>query len=213
MRATVVTIRTVLQPSNENSTHTIVIANSLARSTDEGLTWRLYHLNDNRVTFVDEATKTFRTETMAELVEKKRSAYARTDGRDSPEVNIAFTGARRLIVGVSALQTIVRVGGYVRELWIGTHPDIPPRLFALMQASETLTASHPALSRQIDSYLLSVRGFPLADHSELSYGDSKIVARRDVVSVAERNVPRSLLQIPRDYRDVTRPAERPRSAS
>src|SRR5262245_43253690 len=74
MRATVVTIRTTIQPDNKTFTHTIVIANDRARSTDELDFWRLFDTKANTVTFVDDATKTVRTETFDLLLKKHRQA-------------------------------------------------------------------------------------------------------------------------------------------
>src|SRR4051794_38829197 len=48
--ATVVTIQTSVQPGNRTLSHTLVIANDLARSGDEVDTWRLFDLKGNRVT-------------------------------------------------------------------------------------------------------------------------------------------------------------------
>src|SRR5687768_4124090 len=53
MRATVVTIKTTLQPSNRTTTHTILVGPEIARSTDEAGTWRLYDFKQNRIIFVD----------------------------------------------------------------------------------------------------------------------------------------------------------------
>ena len=60
MRATVVTIRTTLQPANKNFTHSLMIANNLARSGDEVDAWRLFDLKKKQVTFVDDIAKTYR---------------------------------------------------------------------------------------------------------------------------------------------------------
>src|SRR5687767_6219067 len=71
-RATVVTIKTTLQPSNRTTTHTVVIGSAVARSTEEAGTWRLYNFKENRVTFVDDIEKTFRVEALAPMVERRR---------------------------------------------------------------------------------------------------------------------------------------------
>ena len=57
IRATVVTIRTTLQPQNKTFTHTLVIANGHARSGDEVDVWRLFDLRNKQVIFVDDLAK------------------------------------------------------------------------------------------------------------------------------------------------------------
>ncbi len=61
IQATVVTIQTSLQPQNKALTHSIVIANGLARSDDELDHWRLFNLDQNSITFVDDLAKTYYT--------------------------------------------------------------------------------------------------------------------------------------------------------
>ncbi len=194
VRATVVTIRTALQPSNEISVHTIVIGPETARSTDEIQRWRLFDHKQNRVLFVDDETRSYRAEPLQALLARRR---------ETRDVEVVRTPERRPIVGIAATKTILRRGAYVREVWIGEHPLIPAQLFTMIEAS----AAHP-------SALMSVRGFPLADHSELPYGDhAKLVVDRAVVSVVTRDVPESLFAIPRGYREVTAPAVGRRPAS
>lgn len=186
VRATVITIRTIVQPSNETSVHTIVIGKEVARSTNEVQRWRLFDFKKNRVLFLDDVDRTYRRETVQSLIARHP---------EKPRAELVPTPERRSILGVTAVKTLIQIGGYQRELWIGEHPAIPPQLFAMMEASE----GRPSL-------LTAVRGFPLADHSELPYGTEKFVADRAVVSVVSRDVPASILQIPRGYRDVTAPA-------
>ncbi|HEX9164222.1 MAG TPA: hypothetical protein VF980_21145, partial [Thermoanaerobaculia bacterium] len=65
--ATVVTIRTTIQPGNKTVTSTIAITTDLARGVQEVGTWRLFDLNANRVAFVDDFAKTFRWESLESL--------------------------------------------------------------------------------------------------------------------------------------------------
>src|SRR5205085_8023047 len=66
-RATVVTIQTTIQPGNKTTSHTLVIANGRARSSDELDSWRLFDLANGRVTFVSDVEKTYRTVPLAQL--------------------------------------------------------------------------------------------------------------------------------------------------
>src|SRR5687768_16559441 len=93
--ATVVTIRTTLTPSNRNSTHTIVIGPSLARSTDESGTWRLYDFKQGRVTFVDDIDKSFRTESLQPLMSLRRKRMLSAPAGELPTPAAKATGATR----------------------------------------------------------------------------------------------------------------------
>src|SRR5439155_14454909 len=112
MLATVVTLQTSLQPQKKIFLHSIVIANGHARSSDEIDRWRLFDLEQNRVTYVDDVEKT----------------YYSIPFKPSDGAAFTATGAKRPILGVEAAQYLIRLGGYQRELWIGAPPQIPPNL-------------------------------------------------------------------------------------
>ena len=206
--ATVVTLRTTLQPANKTTITTIVIADDLARSTDEVGEWRLFDLSENRVAFVNDFAKTYRYESLESLRDRHDDASSEPMSDKIPSAQYSTTGTRRDILGIPATQAVVKLGGYQRQIWFGSHPLIPPQLFALMQASRAPGPDAP-VSKRVDDALLAVRGFPLADHAELPYAQTKIVVDRDVVSIERKNVAASLLDIPDDYREV-KPAPRPR---
>ncbi len=184
--ATVITIQTTLQPQNKSFTHWIVIANGRARSGDEVDQWRLFDVERNRVTLVDDVDKTYSTQPVDQTVASKKSP-------------LISTGAKRMIQGVDASQFVIRLGAYQRELWIGAPPSIPQNLFSMMNAS--------------DESLSKLRGFPLVDHAELPYGNMKMVVDHTVVKIEQRDVPQSWLNVPRDYKEITAPAERRPPAS
>lgn len=187
IQATVITIQTTLQPQNKILSNSIVIGNGLARSDDEVDHWRLFDLERNRVTYVDDVNRTYYT---------ARPSAASEDG--APQ--FVSTDAKRVLQGVEATQYVVRLGAYQRELWIGNPPSIPEKLYGMMNAS--------------DDGLSKVRGFPLVDHAELPYGKSKLVVDRTVVKIENRDVPESLLIISSDYKEITAPgARRPPAAS
>ena len=204
--ATVITIQTVLHPQNRMLKHSIFIANGRARSDDELDRWRLFDLENNSVTYVDDlANPIARTVTLRHDLAKTYytvpggapppSGAATAEGRGAPQLQA--TGAKRVVMGVEATQILIRLGAYQRELWMGTPASIPPQLFGMMNAE-----------------FATLRGFPLADHSELPYGKSKLVVDRNVVKIEQRNVPLSLLNVRREYKDITAPAgSRPPASS
>jgi len=216
-RATVVTIRTTIQPGNKAYEHTIVIANGRARSGDELDRWRLFDFANDRVTFVDDVSKTFRTVPMATLVHDRLAAIDDKLPDNIPRAQLVATNATRSIDGVNAKQSVVRLGGYVHELWIGAHPSIPPQLFPMMIASRAPSSPYEPVMKTVDRALMDVKGFPLAEHSELPYGNKKMVVDKSVVAIDQREVPNTMLNVPATYRNVattpTAPAASPRSAS
>lgn len=176
--ATVITIRTSLQPQNRSIAHSIVIANGHARIDNELDRWRLFDLDRNAITYVDDFARTYYT----------------VPFNAAPRPSAASpTGAKRMLLGVETSQFLIRVGGYQRQLWIGAPPSIPPQLFGMMNAD-----------------FAQVRGFPLLDHAELPYGKSKLVVDNAVVKIEQKQVPLSLLNVGRDYKEITAPgASRP----
>lgn len=215
MRATVVTIRTVIQPGNKTLDHTIVIANGRARSGDELDRWRLFDVANDRVTFVDDINKTFRTLPMDTLVHDRLGALDDPLPDSIPRAQIVAARAAKSMQGVIARQWIVKLGGYSRELWIAEHPSIPPKLFAMMLASRPPSSDFEPMMKSVDSVLLKTSGFPLAEHSELPYGNKKMTVDKSVVSIEQRDVPQWWLSVNPAYKDVTptAPAANPRSAS
>lgn len=206
IRATVVTVRTTVQPSNRTTTYAVVIGESVARSTEEAGTWRLLDFRRNRVTFVDDVERTYRVVPLSTLVEERRAHHSREAIPAHPRAEYALTDERQTILGAPARQATIRMGNYERQLWFATHPRIPGNLFALMLASERRPSSFGQVSKQMDEGLLAARGFPLLDHAELPYGKEMLVVDRNVVSIEQRNVPATLLQIPRTYREIKEPA-------
>ncbi len=206
IRATVVTVRTTVAPSNRTTTHAVVIGESVARSTDEAGTWRLFDFRHNRVTFVDDVEKTYQVFPLSALVEERRAINSRESIPAYPAAQFTVTGEQQTVLGTPARQAVVRMGNYERELWFGTHPKIPANLFALMLASDRRPTAFGQIAKQLDEGLLAARGFPLLDHAELPYGKEMMVVDRNVVGIDERNVPTTLLQIPTGYEQIKAPA-------
>jgi hypothetical protein len=216
LRATVVTIETKLAAPDRTLRHTITIANDRARSSDELDRWRLFDLKNNRVTFVDEIERTYRTVDAKQLAADRKSALADDDdvATGLPRAEVVRGTTPRAVLGVNANELVVKLGAYERHLWIAEHSGIPPQLFAMMQASEPLATPLAPVMRAAEDALLSVRGFPLEDHAELPYGDRKMVVDRKVVSIAQANVPAALFDVNPAWRQLAAPpvaAPKPRS--
>ncbi|HJQ36477.1 MAG TPA: hypothetical protein VKB93_05015 [Thermoanaerobaculia bacterium] len=192
-RATVVTIRTTIQPDNKTHTHTLVIADNQARSTDELDQWRLYDTRAKTVTFVDDVAKTSRTESFDALLKKHREALAAQLPGHYPRAYVKKDGA----------ELRIEVGNYRRRLKLAEQRAIPAELFAMMQASDAATSPLAPMMRAAGDALVRTRAFPMHDHSELPYADKKLIVEREVVSIAQQNVPAALLRVPPGYRDLT----------
>lgn len=203
VRATVVTIRTSIQPDNRTWTHVLVIGRDHARSMDELDRWRFFDTRRRTVTFVDEVAKTTRTATIDSLLRKRRETLAESLPEHYPRAHVRKTGETKVLAGVNAGQVLIEVGGYRRELWLGEPRAIPDGLFAMMQASEELSSPLAPMMRAVDDAFTAARGFPLLDRAEMPYGKTKLVIEHSVVGIVEKNVPAAMLTLPRGYRDLT----------
>jgi hypothetical protein len=203
VRATVVTVRTTVQPENKTFTQTIVMAGDRARSTGEQETWRLYDTKANTVTFVDAIEKTVRTESMASLVARRTAALRAPLPAHFDPAKVARTAERKTLHGVLATQVLITSGAYRRELWFGAHQQIPPGLFGMMHASEPLASPLAPMMRSVDEALLSIRGFPLADRTEVPSLEGNVIVERSVTSIAQQQVAEDVVAVPKGYRDVT----------
>jgi hypothetical protein len=216
VRATIVTIRTTVQPANRSFVHSLVIANNRARSGDEVDAWRLFDLKNQTVTYVDDVAKTYRSVPLATIISQRREAIAQPLQEQIPAAQFAVTGAKRVVDGIETSQSVIRAGSYVRELWIGSHPQIPPGLFAMMMASAPASSPIAPMMRQVDAALIEVRGFPLVDRSELPMGDKTLVVEHSVIKFDQRDIPQSWLNVPGSYKGLpqtTEPGARPPSSS
>jgi hypothetical protein len=203
VRATVVAIRTTIQPSNKTYDHSLMIANKRARSGDEVDSWRLFDLDKKTVTYVDDVAKTYRNASFAEAEKQHRAAYALPAAAELPRAQWLASGAKRTVAGVEATQALVKMGSYQRELWIGRHPQIPDELFAIMRATEPAPSPTANVARAVDDALLELRGFPMLDHAELPFGDKKMVVEHTVLRVEQKDVPATWFNVPGAYQDVT----------
>ena len=201
VRATVVTIRTTIDRKPHE--HSIVIAGDRARATNEQDTWRLFDTKADTVTFVDDVARTTRTEPFATVVNKRNEVNAAELPPHYPRATFAPGNERKPMHGTNAQKVTIASGGYERELWLAEHPAIPPELFAMMHASEAPTSPLAPMMRDVDRALVAVRGFPLLDRTKVPLGKGELVVEREVVAISQRDVPESMLAIPKGYRDGT----------
>jgi hypothetical protein len=213
VRATVVTLQTTIQPLNKTFIHVLTIAGGRARSSQEIDSWRLIDLNRNSVTFVDDITKTYRSESFASLFASRRAAMLEALPDGTPHAKVVATGAMRTIHGLTASQLAVRLGAYQRDLWIANHPALPPQLFTIMTLTQPVDTPLAPAMKALDDALLNLRGFAWEDHAELPYGNTRMIVDTMVLKIEQRDVPQSWLNVSANYRDVTVRAARPRSVS
>ena len=203
MRATVVTIRTTVAPDSKTFDDTLVIAGDRARSTGEHDTWRLFDTKADTVTYVDDVEKTIRTEPLASIVKTRGATLAAALPAHYPRAKLARTKERKTLLGANAQQVVIQSGDYRRELWLGEHPQIPRGLFAMMHASDTPSSPLAPMMRAVDEVLMRERGFPLSDRTEVPLGNTKLVVERTVTGIAQKEIPETLLALPKDYKDLT----------
>ena len=203
VRATVVTVRTTIEPEKKTTHHAIVIAGDRVRVTNEYDLWRLYDVKSDSVTFVDDVERTLRTQPYATLAREKLRGLARELPSHYPEVSFERTSESRVIHGVSAVRHDLAAGAWHRELWIAQHPAIPRRLFAMATAAEKSTTPLAPMMRPAIESAMEIEGFPFFDRSEVTFGDQKIVVTREVVKIEEKDVPEALVTLPKGYKDLT----------
>jgi hypothetical protein len=203
VRATVITLRTTMEPEKRTVTQTLVINGDRARDTSEHDEWRLFDTKANTVTFVDDIARTFRTETLQKLIAQRRAVTKGALPPHYPRARIVRPKTKKTMQGASAESIVIESGAYKRELWVGEHPSIPRGLFAMMEASDPPTEPLAPMMRDVDEVLIALRGFPLADHAEVPVAKAKLVVDRSVISIATKDVQEALLKVPASYKDLT----------
>src|SRR5437763_547814 len=119
----------------------------------------------------------------------------RVEGRaPSAELQRRAGGGRPSAVGLLLL-ILALACKPERARWMGAHAPSPEGLFAMKEAPRPATTPAAGVMRAVDDALFEIRGFPLAEHAELPYGNEKLVLDHTVVKVEQKNVPQSLLTI------------------
>jgi hypothetical protein len=211
VQATVVTIRTTVEPAKKTYTHSLIIAGDRARHTGELDVWRLYDTRADTITYVDDMKKTVRVEKLQDVQRRRRAALATALPPHYPRLRLQATNTKKPLHGATATQNVIELNGYRRELWLAEHPAIPEGLFGMMQASERPSSPLAPMTRAADEALMTARGFPLVDRSEITYGNQKMVVERSVVSIQKQNVPQAAVALPQGYEDVTPKPAKPSS--
>jgi hypothetical protein len=181
--------------------------------------WRLFDLEQNNVTFVDDVRKTTLTRTLQELVREKNTLGRQPMPPTFPRLLLGRTQEKRSHLGREVAAYVVESGSYRRELWISQQPFIDERLFALATLSEPAGGAYPSAMASLHRSLAGITGYPLIDVTTLTYGAKEMKVERQLQKVESKPVPESLIQIPKDYRDLTPPpatapaSGRPRVAS
>lgn len=204
VRATVVTIRTTVGEKSHD--HTLVIAGNRVRNTGEQDTWRLYDTKANTVTFVDDVERTIRTEPLSAIAARRRAADAVKIPPQYPRARLARSKETKPLHGATAHAVAIESGTYRRELWLAEHPSIPRGLFAMMHVSDPTTSPLAPMMSAVDQALAGERGFPLVDKATM---DGKVIVERTVTGIVQRDVPQTLLALPKDYKDTTPVARNP----
>lgn len=204
VRATVVSIRTAVGEKSHD--HSLVIAGNRARFTGEQDRWRLYDTKANTVTFVDDVERTIRTEPFGTIVARRRTASAATISPQYPRARLVRTDETKALQGATARKAVIESGQYRRELWLAEHPAIPRGLFAMMHLSDTPSSPLAPMMGAVDQALAGERGFPLADRATVN---GKVLVESTVTAIAQREVPESVLALPKGYKDVTPVARNP----
>lgn len=217
VEADVYTFSTTSLPDKRNWLSAVVVSGTKARLTDELDRWRLFDLEANSVTFVNDVEKTFRTETLQSLVRQKSIAERQKMPPDLPRVILARGEGVQVVAGRRVLQYVVQAGSFRREMWFSEEPYIHERLFPLITLSEPIGGPYPAAIASLHRSLAGMRGYPLLEKTTVVYGSKQTVVERRLARVDHKPVPLSLVRIPADYRDttpVTAPAAgRPSAAS
>lgn len=201
VEADVVTIREVLPEEKKAFIWLIPHAGGKVRLGNEADRWRLIDLEAGTVTFVDEPTRSYKTETIAALREARRRAIMRPLPPPFRPMSYVHTEDAAVIAGRRAVKHVVTGGGYHRELWLSSDPVIHPDLYTAIVASDTVSEPFAGLMREVTPELMKQQGFPLRDESELSYGEKKMHVIRTVTEIGRRSVPASWFSIPEDYED------------
>jgi hypothetical protein len=209
IRATALVIRTNVLPERKGFIHLVVMANGKARIGNELDRWRLIDFQNNSVTFVDDITRTYRTESFPSLLRQKRSVIRRDLPEFVPAAEFFETDLERTFGSYPARLYAVRMGGYQRNVWMSTALDVPAQLFPLIIASEPLTTPYSPAMEDAFEGLLKLRGFPVIDRSDMVYRGEPRVIEKKLERVEQRNVPLSWFQIPASYTDLTPKAPMP----
>lgn len=196
--ARVLTIRTRIEPGDRTLLHRIVVAESRIRLTSEADRWRLFDFEARTVTTVDEINRTVQVEPFDLFFARKEDLF--DESRPNlPRAELIRTEKRGRIAGIEAVLYEIRLGGYVREIWLSTEPLVHEDFFPVWVATQNLDPAGAGVLRDVYRQLIELRGFPLLDRSEMRFGGETLQIERRLMSVESTEVPENLLRVPLRY--------------
>lgn len=201
--ADVLTIRESSHPPTRAFLHRLVVSGSKARMSQELDRWRLFDFEAGTVTWVDDVAKTYRVQTLEELVAQRRRQLANPIPVPAATLTIRQTDETREIAGIRGKKLEMTLGGYRREIWLSDEPLISPQFLRMWVASEPISEPRAGVSRSVQETLMSREGFPLLDRSALVWEGGSMVSRRELMKKEKKDVPARWLTIPADYRNTT----------
>lgn len=204
IEADVLTMRTVTSPQKRERLGNIVVAEGKVRYADELDTWRLLDLEKNSVTFVDVVGESYRTVPLEVLAAEKRSKSAMPLPSFIKTATITSTGSSEKINGVEAVEWVVSMGEYRRELWLSAQPLIHPRFLALSVGSEELGGNYAAAMAPVHIKMMAMEGFPLRELITFPSGNTTMTLERRLEKRGKQRVPRALIEIPARFKDLTK---------
>ncbi|HXI12509.1 MAG TPA: hypothetical protein VNM92_07670 [Thermoanaerobaculia bacterium] len=210
VEATLITVRTVTLPGVREFSHQTVVAEGKVRMSDEVDRWRLFDLEQDTVTWVDDVAKTYRTH-RGDALRREATATAESSlPHGLREAEWFRTGAQRNIAGVNAQQYVIKIGAYNRQLWVGSLPRVPGKFLSLAFASDMNKGPYRGLMRKAMPAMIALEGFIMFDRSDMQVGRDSLSIERTVTKVEQGRVSRAWLAIPSGYRDAeSNPATRP----
>ena len=177
----------------------IAIHGDLARSGEEIDRWRLINTRQQTVTFVDTIGKTWRVEPFQTLVAQRRALMQKPMTSNVPQAALKRTGKTAEYGGVRTEEYLIQLGGYRRSLAIGSISGVPANLFPLFVASESMEDERAGVMAGVFPQLLSFKGFPVHDRSELPYGKGMLIIDKRLLSVTDEEVPAAWFEIPKEF--------------
>lgn len=203
IRATAFVIHTNILPDNKAFIHLIVLAGGKVRLGDETDHWRLFDLDKETVTFVDDVSKTYRTVSAATLIGERLGLVSTPAPYSVPTARYTDTNIERTLFGYRARQHVIEAGPYRREIWLSPSTPIGDRFFAMMIASEPISDAYAAMMKEPMRALVTLKGFPVLDRSDMPYDGKTLTVERRLERIETRNVSIHFLTIPVGYRNLT----------
>lgn len=208
VEARVLTIRESHHPPTRAFLSPIVVWGSKVRIGTDLENWRLFDLEAQTVTWVDEIAGTYRTVSAEDLLNRRQRQLRAAVPGGIPLLEGGPTGRAFEVEGIGAEQWLVKLGGYEREIWLTKEPLVGKGFFRMWLASEPINEAYAGVLRNVEGALMRQDGFPVYERSAFVWEGGAMVSRRRLVSITTRQVSASLFEIPADFRNVTPPALR-----